>query len=138
MTAPTDDDPTIQTLAEINQRLTDLSQDRGYEVFQSRGEVVPSYAVLQLRFRATVVAIRDIDVAVAYMTRRPKATEDSLAPGNALVRVDGSAVECLAAVTSYKFIAHIHRDLVPDDFNKADRALREFVAGVVALVDVTA
>lgn len=131
------DNETSPRLVDVNQRLTDLAKRDGeprWTVIRSPGGL-PCYALLQRRFWARVVVIRDVDNAVAYLTARPTATENPLQPTNALVRVDGDAITCLKALASYAMSARANKDLTPDHFDAADAKLRTFVAEIVALVD---
>lgn len=136
---PVTDNDTTPRLADINQRLADLARPDNvprWTVARSAGGL-PCYAVLQRRFWARVVVIRDVDNAIAYLTARPTATEDPLKPTNTLVRVDGDAITCLKALASYSMSTRANKDLTPDHFDAADASLRRFVANVVALVGVS-
>lgn len=128
----------VTPLADITQRLIDLERTNchpRWTVVSSPGGPVPFYALYQRRYWAVVVAAITEKEAVAYLTAKPKVTEDPLTPGNVLECVYGTAVDCLKAGASYMAVpARRHVAPYPVDFDRADVKLRDFVAQVVTAV----
>jgi hypothetical protein len=125
--------------ADIDLRLNDLTRSLAepkWTVARAPGGgPLPFYALYQRRFWAVVIAAISEDTAVAYLTAKPHAIEDPLVPGNALQFLRGTALECLKAGGSYMAV-HERQHMAPygPDFERANRALREFVANVVDAV----